>query len=114
MSEQIINALELLAEMQAERALMTQEIDVMLAFLETRKESKTEEIDGQIERLTAEIKHLVVEHGKSVKAAVLHAVWSKPRVKWDSKALDGYALNHPELFAFRTEGKASCSIRVRR
>ncbi len=68
----ITSALDALAEMQAERALMTQEIDVMLAFLEARKESKTEEIDDQIERLTAEIKHLVIEHGKSVKASVLH------------------------------------------
>lgn len=114
MSEQIVNALETLAEMQAERAIKAQEIDVMLAFLETRKESKTEEIDGRIERLTAEIKHLVIEHGKSVKASVLHAVWSKPRVRWDAKSLDGYALDHPALFAFRTEGKASCSIRARK
>lgn len=114
MSEQIVNALEMLAGMQAERACMTQEIDVMIAFLRVRKEAKTEEVDGQIERLTAEIKHLVVEHGKSVKASVLHAVWSKPRVRWDAKSLDGYALDHPALFAFRTEGKASCAIRVRK
>lgn len=57
-------------------------------------------------------KDAVAEHGESVKGQFLQAVWSKPRVTWDAKALDGYALNHPELFAFRKEGAPSVSIRA--
>lgn len=60
----------------------------------------------------AAVKAAVAEHGSTVKGQFLQAVWSKPRVTWDVNALDGYALNHPELFAFRTEGKPSVSIRV--
>ena len=60
----------------------------------------------------AAVKTAVAEHGATVKGQFLQAVWSKPRVTWDVKALDGYALNHPELFAFRTESKPSVSIRV--
>lgn len=56
-------------------------------------------------------KDAIAEHGKSVKGQFLQAVWSKPRVTWDAKALDGYALNHPELFAFRKEGAPTVSIR---
>ena len=58
------------------------------------------------------VKAAVAEHGATVKGQFLQAVWNKPRVTWDAKALDGYAINHPELFAFRTEGKPSVSIRA--
>ena len=58
------------------------------------------------------VKAAVAEHGETVKGQFLQAVWSKPRVTWDAKSLDGYALNHPELFAFRKEGQPSVSIRV--
>ena len=58
------------------------------------------------------VKAAVAEYGATVKGQFLQAVWSKPRITWDAKALDGYALNHPELFAFRSEGKPSVSIRA--
>ena len=57
-------------------------------------------------------KDAIAEHGESVKGQFLQAVWGKPRVTWDAKALDGYALNHPELFAFRKEGAPTVSIRA--
>lgn len=60
----------------------------------------------------AAVKAAVAEHGATVKGQFLQAVWSKPRVTWDAKSLDGYALNHPELFAFRKEGQPSVSIRA--
>lgn len=56
-------------------------------------------------------KDAIAEHGESVNGQFLQAVWGKPRVTWDAKALDGYALNHPELFAFRKEGAPTVSIR---
>lgn len=39
------------------------------------------------------------------------AVWSKGRVTWDGKGLGGYMVAHPEIEAFRREGKPSVSIR---
>lgn len=64
-----------------------------------------------ISDLELRIKALVAEHGATVKAAGINAVYTAGRVTWDSKALDGFALNHPELFAFRREGKPSVSLR---
>ena len=67
----------------------------------------------QNEREAADqVRLAILERGESLKTDRVHAVYSKPRVRWDAKALDGYAINHPELFAFRTEGKPSVSIRV--
>jgi hypothetical protein len=42
----------------------------------------------------------------------LMAVYSKPRTKWDTKGLDGYAVAHPEIGVFRSEGRPSVSIRA--
>jgi hypothetical protein len=64
-----------------------------------------------IAELQAEIKADVLALGKTVKAANMQAVYTKGRVTWDSKALDGYATGHPELFAFRKEGEPSVSFR---
>jgi hypothetical protein len=63
--------------------------------------------------LEAQIKAAVIEHGETVKTEHLQAVWTKGRITWDAKSLDGYAVAHPELFAFRKEGEPSVSIRRR-
>lgn len=63
--------------------------------------------------IEALVKSAVVRHGASIKGTSLQAVYSKPRVSWDTKALDGYAVAHPELLGLRTEGQPSVSIRAR-
>jgi len=53
--------------------------------------------------------------GETVKGDALMAVWTRPRVSWDVKSLDGYAAAHPEILPFRHTGQPSVSIRpVRR
>lgn len=58
-----------------------------------------------------EAKALVVEHGATIKGQILQVVYTKGRITWDAKALDGYAINRPELFAFRSESSPSASVR---
>ena len=41
----------------------------------------------------------------------LHAIWTKARVSWDTRGLDGYMVAHPEMGAFRSVGKPSVSLR---
>ena len=97
----------------------TPEQKAMLAMIEAENEAIAEEFAPMIEAANAAavnaesaVKAAIIELGTSYKAAGLNAVYSKPRVKWDTKVIDGYAINHPELFAFRTEGAPSVSIRV--
>lgn len=58
-----------------------------------------------------ELKALVLESGASVKGNVVQAVFTKGRVSWDTRALDGYAAGHPEVAQFRKQGEPSVSIR---
>jgi phage host-nuclease inhibitor protein Gam len=124
MENEIKQKLDQLAEFQAERdvtmlekqrlldELYTAEIKARMAEIEEEFSGKIEAVNEKIAALEAEIKKDVIEHGASVKSSTLHAVFSKGRVSWDTKSLDGYAAAHPELLAFRREGEPSVSIRV--
>ena len=118
-----IEMLDRLADMQAQadvlqahfyelRAeIIPPEIQMQLIELDDERTTAMESIQGGIASLEAEIKANILEAGSSVKGAYLHAIWSKGRVFWDTKALDGYTAAHPELLPFRKEGDPTVSIR---
>ncbi len=64
-----------------------------------------------IERVEADVRAAVLEHGASVKGQALHAVFLAGRATWNDASLQGYATVHPELLAFRSLGKPSVSLR---
>lgn len=92
-------------------ALLTPEVRAQISDIEAEFGDKVEAAKANIEELQAQVKAMVLEHGESVKGARMQASFTKGRVSWDAKALDGYAVNHPELFAFRKEGEPSVSFR---
>jgi len=91
--------------------VLTPEIKEKLAEIDAEFDPKVEEILQQKSTLEAEIKQEVLQAGRTVKGTYHAFVWSKPRVSWDTKALDGYAAAHPEIAQFRTEGSPSVSVR---
>ena len=91
--------------------VLTPEIKEKLAEIDAEFEPKIEQLLQEKSQLEAEIKDEVLTAGRTVKGTYHSFVWSKPRVSWDTKALDGYALAHPEIQQFRTEGNPSVSVR---
>jgi hypothetical protein len=91
--------------------VLTPEIKEKLAEIDAEFDPKVEEILQQKSTLEAEIKQEVLQAGRTVKGTYHAFVWSKPRVSWDTKALDGYAAAHPEIQRFRAEGAPSVSVR---
>lgn len=87
------------------------EIKAQLDEIEADRTAAIASLHAGITNLETKIKIGVLEAGESVKGTYLHAVWSKGRVSWDTKALDGYAVAHPELIGFRKAGDPSVSIR---
>lgn len=129
MNEQKIKELlEKLAEFQAQRdaetlqknsekqalidAVLTPEIKQKLSDIEAEFAGRGDAVASNIAELEAQIRTAVIESGTSVKGSILHAVYAKGRVSWDTKALDGYVKAHPELAEFRKEGEPSVSIRA--
>ena len=115
--------LDQLAELQAQRTLaeidmqalidsvLTAEIKAKIAEIKAEFEPRLEAIDTVTAGLEAEIKTDVITAGATIKSEHLQAVYTKGRITWDTKALDGYAAAHPEIQPFRKEGSPSVSIR---
>jgi len=119
----IVQKLDQLAEFMSQRdlvgihkqeaidAVLTPEIKAKLADIETEFGYQTKAVDENIDLLTCDIKLRVIASGETAKGAHIQAVFSKGRVSWDTKALDGVVALHPELAQFRKEGEPSVSIR---
>ena len=91
--------------------VLTPEIKEQLAEIDAEFDPKIAELNQTKAILEAQIKAQVLEAGRTIKGTYHSFVWSKPRVSWDTKALDGYAAAHPEIAQFRTEGSPSVSVR---
>jgi len=70
-------------------------------------------VTDRVVALRDQITAAVLEKGATVAGKALMAVYSRGRVAWDTKALDGFMLALPELAKFKSEGKPSVSIRRR-
>jgi len=119
----MVKRLDALAELHAQRdaialekqalrdGVLTEEIKAQLADIDLECAPRETEIADRIDKLTSEVKAAVLAHGSSVKGARLQAVWSKPRINWDTPGLLGFAQAHPEVATFMRVGKASVSLR---
>jgi len=97
---------------EAKRAEILRPVADDLAALEAEYAPLMASAQARAASLEESIKAAVIESGASVKGAALQAVYSKPRVSWNTKALEGFAAAHPEIMAFRSVGAPSVSIRA--
>ncbi len=100
-----------LQEDEAMKAAYPPELKKILEDIEVEFSGRVEVVNEKIATLEKEIKAEVLEHGATIKGTHLQAVWNKGRVSWNTKALDGYMVAHPELESLRKQGKPSVSIR---
>ena len=115
--------LDQLAEYQAQRALLdvkrqelvnevyTPEIQARLTEIDIEFAPLFNAVDENINALTDNIKAEVIATGASVKGAHLQAVYTKGRVSWDTKIIEGLAVVFPDLEKARKIGDPSVSIR---
>ena len=118
----ILSKLEQLKELDAKKeelrlgkqseidAVLTDEIKAKLAAIDAGFDPLIDAVVENVTKLESEIKKAVLEHGATVKG-VYTATYSKGRVRWNTKALDGYAAAHPEIEQFKQIGSPSVSIR---
>ncbi len=100
-------------DMQSPRAQILAPVQKELDALDIEYGPKLETAQNTEAVLVEQIKAAVLELGQSVKSDHLNAVYSEGRKSWDDRALTGYAMAHPELFAFRKVGEPSVSLRVK-
>jgi hypothetical protein len=90
------------------------EIKQAMADIEAEFAGKAEPLQVEIEKLEIIIKQAALQVGETIKGENMMAVYSKPRVSWDTKGLEGYMMAHPEIVTFRkTSETGSVSLRRR-
>jgi phage host-nuclease inhibitor protein Gam len=104
------NQLERMKE-DAKAKILTPELLQQLQDIDDEYATQFDGVNANIADLEKEIKADVIAHGETVKGDFMQACWTKPRVSWDTKQLDGYAAAHPEIEKFRKVGDPSVSIR---
>jgi phage host-nuclease inhibitor protein Gam len=113
-SDNLVGINSLAAEKQALiDQVLTPEIKEQLAEIEAEFNPKVDALNQRNQALIDTIKGEVLAVGQTLNGTFHQAVFTKGRVSWDTKALDGYAVAHPEVATFRKEGAPSVSIRAR-
>ena len=100
-----------LQENEATKAAIPEELMKILDNIEIEFSGRMDAVSDLASALEKEIKADVLVNRASVKGTYLYAIWNKGRISWNTKALDGYLLAHPELEKLRKQGKPSITIR---
>lgn len=95
-------------------AVLTPDIKAKLAEIDAEFEQREADLARAIVSMEERVKAQVAVFGETVRGLRIQAVFTKPRVTWDSTALDGYATAYPDLLKFRSVGEPSVSIRIRK
>lgn len=123
MTGSIIDKLDQLADFQAQKDYLSlqkkelidqaipPEIRQRLEEIEDEFAGRLEAVDANIERLEAEVRADVLNIQASQSGSFLQAIWNRGRVQWDTRGLEGYAREHPEILSYRKEGDPFISIR---
>ena len=91
--------------------VITPEIKARLDEIDAEFDPQNDSIEVAIDALTTNIKAEVITTGASVKGTHLQAVYTKGRVSWDTKIIEGLAVVFPDLEKARKIGDPSVSIR---
>ena len=91
------------------------EIQAEIDGIEAELGPEIEEMDATIVALAKKLKSHVIATGEKLVGDRHQVVYIKPRVTWDTKAIERYyAKEHPEIMVYKRPGKPSASIRVRK
>jgi len=113
--EELVTNRDLLSSRKAEliAAVIPAEVKAEIDAIEAELDPEIEEMDEKIAALAKELKNYVASTGEKLVGDRYQVIFTKPRKSWDNKALEGYAVAHPEILAFQKVGKPGASIRAR-
>lgn len=74
---------------------------------------KTRTLCHKIAELKDQLKPVFLERKEGLKSQCLEVRYRKGAVKWDTKWLDGYSIDHPEIARFRKTGEPTIAFLLR-
>jgi hypothetical protein len=104
-------ALAVQGEYAERRAAIMERVRPLLDALDAAFTDRLRATREEAAQLEAVAREAVLAFGASFRHAGVHAVYTRPRVTWDSRGLARYSETHPEVAEFRRVGKPSVSLR---
>ena len=99
---------------QLYQEIITPEIQEQLDDLEAEFAPDYAAINEAIGMAEDDIKDDIQELKETVAIDTMQAIYRRGSKSWDTKKLNDYAKDHPEIEAFRKTGKPSVSIQARK
>jgi len=88
-----------------------QEVRIILNDIEAEFAGQLEAVDKNIALVQSELKAEIVGQGESIKGSFVHAIYTKPRVTWDTGLLEGMAVLIPDINKCKKFSEPSVSFR---
>ncbi len=82
----------------------------LISDIEAEFDGYFEAIDRDKKKKKKQIKEVVIETGETISGEGFRANYCSGRVSWDTKGLEGWAVEHPEVYVFQKVGKPYVSI----
>ncbi len=92
------------------QSIIPAEVKQQLRDIDSEYDPKLEAISQERAQLEAEVRNDVMVSGEGVIGEVYRASYVEGRTSWDTKALDGYAVAHPEIVQFKKLGAPTVRI----
>lgn len=102
-----------------EEAILKAKIDELgqkmfdIKQLEDKFQQEHEAEYKAIADLKEEIKTEVISLGRTMETLKLKVEFRRGSTRWDTKFLEGYVLNHPELMKYRLEGRPTIAFKLK-
>jgi uncharacterized protein YifE (UPF0438 family) len=101
------------SQQEAERESVLRAVQADLDAIEAKYAQRLQDATQAMTELEAEVKAEALHQGKSLRLGGVQVVFYRGRVTWDSRGLEQYAEQNPEVQQFRKVGEPSVSIRYR-
>jgi hypothetical protein len=113
-TEYIINKMSLIRGLESKIVDGCAELDEQIADLMQKRRAIAEPIEEEIENHKTEVKTEVLKRGKTFKCDYGEAKFRKGyvRTSWDTKKMEGYAADHPEILQFKKETQVKPNVTV--
>lgn len=116
--------MELLYELKANYREVDANLDELRAEILKPVKDQLDEHDAKAETilqdiadaaviLEQEIKDAIVRIQETVESEHIKAIYRKGSITWDTAALKGYAIAHPEILKLQKQGKSSVLIKIK-
>ena len=100
----------LLADVETKRKAILAQVQAQLDELEEETMSMLKAVGEKIAIVEEKAKAATIAQGESIKGFGLHLVYTKGRVSWETKMLEGMAAMFPEINKARKVGDPSVRI----